>query len=103
MMLIIDGSPYNNHKRSDQDDRIMWVYPEFSPDPVYYANALCPVLSEKVDGDLETLDIGALFTTKFHAIDTVFKYHDEDYQRTPWLKAYYSLNNWGNTQEYAPY
>ena len=44
-----------------------------------------------------------LFDNYYRTINTKFKYHDEEYQPTPWLKAYYSLNNWNNTQESPPY
>lgn len=39
----------------------------------------------------------------YRAINTKFKYHVEEYQPDPWLKAYFSLNNWNNTQESPPY
>jgi hypothetical protein len=44
-----------------------------------------------------------MFDDDYREIVPKFKYHDENYQPTPWLKAYYSLNNWNNTQESGPY
>jgi len=99
-IVALDGSPYNNHNRIDTDDRFIWGYAlaTFVPYPV------CPVLSEKVSGAYNYLEIGIPFSDGYYrAINTKFKYHDEDYQPDPWLKAYFSLNNWNNTQESPPY
>ncbi len=45
---------------------------------------------------------GVSFSDEFRLFNTYFNYHDEAYQPSPWLKAYYSLNNWNNTQEEPP-
>jgi hypothetical protein len=106
-LLVIDGSPYNNHKRSNPVDRICWGFPITSEN--YSAHAICPVLSEYVDGDYYFLNIGMIFfggnqaDNIYDQINTKFKYHDEEYQPKPWFKAYYSLNNWNNTQISSPY
>jgi hypothetical protein len=99
-LTIFDGSPFNNHNRLDIDDRELWVDGVLSAG---YPMAVSPVISKLVSGDLQYLEIGMPYSDKFYFINTKFKYHDESYQPDPWLKAYYSLNNWNNTQEDPPY
>jgi hypothetical protein len=36
------------------------------------------------------------FDAIYRAIDTEYAFHDEDYQRKPWLMANYGIRNWNN-------
>ena len=105
-LVILDGSPYNNHNRYDSTDRILWTWGPVDEDLVAYTQS--PVLTES---NSNTLELRMVFwdpqydnDALYKALDTLYGSHDEAYQPNHWLKAFYNLSNWSNVEEAgAPY
>ena len=94
-LVVIDGSPYNNHNRLNPSDRILWSWDPGGSLKVMYQQ---PCLTKTSDGRIKVgmtfmeVGFGVYGAYSYSSISTNynFGFNWEDYQRKPWLTAFYN-------------
>ena len=99
-LVVIDGSPFNNHNRLDAGNRILW---ELDPGANYKVMKQQPCITKahgliRVGMTFKENNYGTSGGFLYQAIMTRFNfsYTGESYNPRPWLKGFYDLRAWNN-------